>query len=282
MGLHIDGQELQPASGAPGTAITRRRFMRATAAGGTGPGPGTGRSTSLARRPSAGGEADAIYGLFGIQANPGFQIFPYLWGGDLWPKDLYAQGIAQSSLWTTPPVPESIQFIQDLAHRHRVIPPQGAPTRPFNMGGSALWMTDARAGSNALKDVTFPWGLAPMPRQVTNKTVAFTNGMMTNKGAQVPEAAWQTIKYITGEEGQVDRIRPTSAPPTRTDAFDPWLDSVQPRTVHQSKALLKEVATGYLASYQDAWPHYVAEATNILPILSPRRLTRSRRWLQCS
>jgi multiple sugar transport system substrate-binding protein len=214
------------------------------------------------------GEPDAVYGLLGIQANPGFQIFPYVWGGDPWPKDLYAQGIAQTSQWTTPQVIEAIQFIQDLAHRHRVIPPQGAQSRPFAMGGSALWMADARGGTSALKDVTFPWGMAPLPRQVTNKTVAFTNGIMANKGAQAPEAAWQTIKYLVSQEGQSDRIKPTFAPPTRTDAFDPWLDAVQPKTVLKTKAALKEVATGSLAAYSDAWPHYVADATTLLPILT--------------
>ena len=37
--------------------------------------------------------------------------------------------------------------------------------------------------------------------------------------------------------------------------------------MHQTKAELKEVATGYLASYSDAWPHFIADATSLMPAL---------------
>ena len=60
------------------------------------------------------GGTTAIYGLFSPIADPWFQIFPNVWGGDPWPKDLYAKGIAQTSNWTSPEVVQSIQFIQDL------------------------------------------------------------------------------------------------------------------------------------------------------------------------
>jgi ABC-type glycerol-3-phosphate transport system substrate-binding protein len=203
-----------------------------------------------------------------MSADPWFQIWPYLWNGDLWTKEFYAQGIAQTSLLTTPPVVESVQHIQDLALKHRVMPAQGAPSRPMNMGGAAMWVAAASSGVNALRDVNFPWGMAPLPRQVTNKTAAYTNGIMANRGTKAPEASWQVIKYIVSQEGQLDRIRSAPAPPTRTDAFDPWLDFVQPRSVHKSKNEVKEVATGYLSSYQDVWGHYVAEYLNILPVLN--------------
>jgi multiple sugar transport system substrate-binding protein len=213
------------------------------------------------------GEADAVYGILGMAANPWFQVWPYLWGGDLWPKDFYAHGMGQTSQLTTSPVVESLQHIQDLALKHRVMPAPGQPSRPFNAGGGAMWITQATAGAIALKDATFAWGMAPLPRQVTNKTVAYTNGIMANKGATAPDAAWQVIKYLVSQEGQLDRIRVAPATPTRTDAFEPWLDFVQPRTVHQSKAEVKEVATGGLASYSDVWPHFIADATSLMPAL---------------
>jgi ABC-type glycerol-3-phosphate transport system substrate-binding protein len=203
----------------------------------------------------------------GMAANPWFQVWPYLWGGDLWPKDFYAHGIGQTSQLTTPPVAESLQHIQDLALKHRVLPAQGQPSRPFNQGGGAMWITQATAGATALKDATFAWGMAPLPRQTTNKTVAYTNGVMANKATGVPDAAWQVIKYLVSQEGQLDRIRVTPATPTRTDAFDPWLDFVQPKTVHKSKAEVKDVATGGLAAYSDAWPHFIADATSLMPAL---------------
>jgi multiple sugar transport system substrate-binding protein len=226
------------------------------------------RMLDIARKSTKNwGEANAVYGILGMAANPWFQIWPYLWGGDLWPKDFYAHGIGQTSQLTTSPVVESLQFIQDLALKQRVMPAQGTQSTAFNTGGGALWITDVRTGAAALKDVTFSWGMAPLPRQVTNKSVAYTNGIMANKAAEAPDAAWQVIKYTVSQEGQLDRIRLTPAPPTRTDAFDPWLDFIQPRTVHKSKGEVKEVATGYLASYSDAWPHFIADATTLMPSL---------------
>ena len=50
------------------------------------------------------GGTTAIYGLFSPIADPWFQIFPNVWGGDPWPKGLYAKGIAQTSNWTSPEV----------------------------------------------------------------------------------------------------------------------------------------------------------------------------------
>ena len=227
------------------------------------------RVLDIARRTTRSwGEADAVYGFVPAVANPWFQIWPYLWGGDLWPREFYAQGIGQTSQLTSQPVAESLQHIQDLALRHRVMPAQGVAARPMNMGGAAMWVQTAQGGIAALKDVTFRWGLAPLPRQVTNKTVSYTNSMMANRASKNPEGAWQVLKYIASQEGQLDRIRITPAPPTRTDAFDPWLDFVQPRTVHRTRGELKEVATGYLSSYSDAWPHFIADATTILAQLT--------------
>jgi multiple sugar transport system substrate-binding protein len=213
------------------------------------------------------GEADAVYGLLGATANPWFQLFPYLWGGDLWPKDFYAHGMGQTSQLTTSQVVESLQYIQDLALKQRVMPAQGQPSKAFNVGGGALWITQTTAGATALKDATFAWGMAPMPRQTTNKTVAYTNGIMGTKGTKAPDAAWAVIKYLVSQEGQLDRIKVTPATPTRTDAFDPWLDYIQPKTVHKTKAEVKDVATGGLASYVDAWPHFIADATSLMPSL---------------
>jgi multiple sugar transport system substrate-binding protein len=226
------------------------------------------RVLDIARRTTKNaGEQNAVYGLTGYTYNPWFQIWPYMWGGDLWPKDFYAKGIGQVSQLTSPPVVASFQHLQDLALRHRVLPAAGAPNQPMNQGGAAMWIQSARAGMPAMQDVTFPWGLAPLPRQVTNRTVCFTNCIMANKSTKVPEGAWQVLKYLASQEGQLDRIRVTPAPPVRLDAYDPWLDSVLPQTVHKTKAELREVTSGYQASFSDPWAHFVADASSIQPHL---------------
>jgi multiple sugar transport system substrate-binding protein len=209
------------------------------------------------------GDPNAVYGLFGIGADPQFQIFSNVWGSDPWPKELYSQGIAQTSNWTSPPVVQALQFIQDLALKHRVMPDQNTKALAFNMGGTAMWLMGVRGAVGQLNNVTFPWGIAPMPRQVTNNTAAFYNGIMANKGGKYPDAAWQTIKYVTSKEANLDRIAAALAPPTRLDAFDPWLDAVLPKTVFKNKAQLKEVTTGFLSAYQNSWSHCAVESTKL-------------------
>jgi multiple sugar transport system substrate-binding protein len=210
------------------------------------------------------GEANAIYGLFSPIADPWFQIFPNMWGGDPWPKDFYAKGVAQASNWTSAEVVQSIQYIQDLALKHRVMPAQGMTPKAFAMGGTAFWLMGVRGGVGQLNAAQFPWGIAPMPRQVTNATASFNNGIMANKGTKVPEAAWQLIKYMTSQEANVERAKLVLAPPTRVDAFDPWLDAVLPKTIFKTKAQLKEVTTGYLSAVRNSWSGAAMDAAKLL------------------
>ena len=127
------------------------------------------------------GEPNAVYGLFSPIADPWFQIFPNMWGGDPWPKDFYAKGIAQTSAWTSPEVVQALQFIQDLALRHRVMPDATAKPTAFAMGGSAFWLMGVRGGVGQLGAAQFPWGIAPIPYRVTNATASFNNGVMANQ-----------------------------------------------------------------------------------------------------
>ena len=222
------------------------------------------RVLDIARRTTRNaGEASAVYGLTGYTYNPWFQLWPYMWGGDLWPKDFYAKGIGQVSQLTSQPVVESFQHLQDLAMRHHVLPAMGEPNQAMNVGGAAMWLQSARTAVPAMKDVNFPWGIAPLPRQVSNKTVCFTNSIMANKTTKVPEGSWQVLKYVASLEGQVDRIRISPAPPVRLDAYDPWVDTVQPQTVHKTKAEFKDVTQGYQGGFSDPWAHFVADATSI-------------------
>jgi multiple sugar transport system substrate-binding protein len=209
------------------------------------------------------GEANAIYGLAGAGADPWFQIFPSDWGGDPWPKEFYAQAIAQTSNWTSAPVVQALQFIQDLALKYRVMPDQNTKAMAFNMGGTAMWLMGVRGAVGQLNNARFPWGIAPLPRQVKNSTVTINNGIMANKGSKAPDAAWQTINYITSKESTLDRITAALAPPTRVDAIDPWLDAVLPKTVITTKAQLKEVTTSALSTYQADWTHTAADWTKL-------------------
>jgi multiple sugar transport system substrate-binding protein len=218
------------------------------------------RVLEIARRTTRSwGQPDAVHGYLPFTQ---FHPWAYLWGGDPWVKEWYARGIARESAWATPAVVEAVQFYQDLALKQQVAPRRGAASRPFAEGGAALWGT-AGWNTSALTQVTlFKWGIAPLPWKTTNKALSFTDGVLATNQTKAPDAAWELIKYLTSREGQLAYSTATARPPTRVDAFDPWLEATMalPGARFASKDRLREVVTGYLGNHVDNWAHYVVDA----------------------
>ena len=210
------------------------------------------------------GEPDAVYGLLpGNLAGNFAHAMPYLWGGDPYPREFYAQGIAQESAWTAPAVVEALQAYQDLALRHRVSPRRGAPSKPWIQGGGALWCSlgwDIFAQLRTMD--SFKWAIAPLPWKTTNRAITFVDCALVSKAAQAPDAAWQLLKYLTGKEGQADYTQATGAPPVRLDALDPWIDATLklPGASFKGREQLNEVVTGFLRDHVDNWAHYTVDA----------------------
>jgi multiple sugar transport system substrate-binding protein len=214
--------------------------------------------TDIARRMTRNwGQEGAVYGYLPFGQ---FHPWAYLWKGDTWAPDFYAHGVSRDSRWTSPEAVESTQFYQDLALRHQVSPRRGAPSAGFAAGGAAMWGTTGWNTSGLLKIDLFKWGIAPIPWQRDNRTLCFTDCVLINKATRAPEAAWALVKYLTSQEGQLDYAKATGRPPTRTDAFDPWLELTFPATGFQNKDQLREVITGYLKNRIDNWAHYVIDA----------------------
>lgn len=205
------------------------------------------------------GQPDAVYGYLPFSQ---FHPWAYLWGGDPWAKEWYARGIGRESQWTSPPVVESAQFWQDLAMKFQIAPRRGAPMKPFREGGAAMWGTTGWDTSQ-LRDLSlFKWSIAPLPWKVTNKALSFTDGVLITNLSKAQDAGWQLVKYLASQEGQLDWSRATLRPPTRTDAFEPWLDTTLglPGADFKNKEQLREVVTGYLRNHIDNWAHYVVDA----------------------
>jgi multiple sugar transport system substrate-binding protein len=208
------------------------------------------------------GQPEAVHGYLPFNQ---FHPWAYLWGGDPWAKEWYARGLAQESAWTTAPVVEAVQFYQDLVMKFQVAPRRGTPAKPFAEGGAAFWGTTGWQTS-ALTSVTlFKWGIAPLPWKTTNKALSFTDGVLATNLTKAPDAAWQLIKYLTSKEGQLDWSKATLRPPTRVDAFEPWLDATLalPGASFKGKDQLREVVTGYLGNHVDNWAHYAVDARQL-------------------
>ena len=207
------------------------------------------------------GQPDAVYGAQVFGGNS-LHAWPYLWGGDPYPKEFYTQGIAQQSAWNAPAVVESVQWYADLSLRHGVAVKRGAPSKPFREGGAAMWLQTGWSVSPDMRDVSlFKWGLAPIPWKTTNKTLSFTDCVLITNATKAQEASWALVKYLTGKEGQLAYGQATGRPPTRPDSFDPWLEqTLKLPGIQMSKENLRQVVTGYLGNHVDNWAHYSINA----------------------
>jgi ABC-type glycerol-3-phosphate transport system substrate-binding protein len=129
------------------------------------------------------------------------QWAPWVWifGGDILNKDNSICILDQG------PAVEGLQFLQDLIHKHKVMPP---PTPAVNtmtaMGNGQLGMAmgiPAEVGRfRAIQGLNFD--IAPMPKQVTRMTSG--GGIAWHMAAGTPNVneAWELQKWVSSKEVQ--------------------------------------------------------------------------------
>ncbi len=213
---------------------------------------------------------DAYYGLLSTTWRAvHIMNWAYPWGGDPWRNDMRTHGIAKDCNWTDRTVMEGLQWLQDLVTRHQVLPREGAPTRPFAQGGAAMWLERGWSASD-LRTAPFRWSMAPNPWKVKNHAVVHNDSIHIASLSKNPDAAWELIKYLASQDGQKDYAKSTGRPPTRVDAFDPWLDQIMalPGASFKSKEALREVATGFLADYENSEDHWIVSVGTLAPLLN--------------
>jgi multiple sugar transport system substrate-binding protein len=208
------------------------------------------------------GTGDAIYGFSGDNQ---FHMWAYVFGGDCWQEDWYAQGISEVPFKATDEVIDGCTFRQDLIHKHNVMPtPSDASAlsqlgNMFKTGRLAIEWTGGWGYWNYDDITAFRWGIAAGPWQETNRVVNWTDCVLAAKDGVSPPMQWALIKYLTGKQGQTQYAQATSTPPTREDAIDPWLDHLAPLVV-LDRDQLKQVGLGYRDNYTDNWAHFVINA----------------------
>ena len=106
----------------------------------------------------------------------------------------------------TPEGREAFQFLVDLAHRHRVMPPPGTqlPPNPFPTGATAMEVSGAftLARNNDFgRQAGFTYDVVRLPRKKTRTTTAtmVENGVAAP--SKVPDAAWELVKFLSSREG---------------------------------------------------------------------------------
>lgn len=200
--------------------------------------------------------------VFGFNAINQFHCWAYVWGKDCWEEEWYARGIHPDPFVLSEEFAASLQFRQDLIHKHKVMPTPSdqaalnAMGNPF-MTSKVAMMWDGGWGYWNYAPITeFRWGAAACPWGATNRVVNWTDSVLAAKASVDPDAAWALISYLTGVDGQTTYAKATNTPPTRDDAMAPWLDHLS-EISGMERGAAEQVALGYRASYTDNWAHFV-------------------------
>lgn len=143
---------------------------------------------------------------------------------------------------------EALQFVTDLALKHKVSPTQTA-LRTLGMGSQQLFMSGKLAmyGSGIWetpifrKITTFEWDVAMFPKSPSGNRGFATGGAgyCILKGTKHPQEAWEVIKCLSGPTGQIIMAEEGLAQPaSRVIAEgEHWAQSPKPP---KNKSMLNE------------------------------------------
>ncbi|HEX2033611.1 MAG TPA: sugar ABC transporter substrate-binding protein [Chloroflexota bacterium] len=163
-----------------------------------------------ARRLTGAGSGGGETFGFGAGAQPGLWGLAYLFGGDFFTKEHYANGVARTSNIASPEVLAAMTARAELMHRHRVYPRPddlraagtSSLTAHFIAGRLGMLFDTGSEWPRIEQEASFDWGVAAAPRQKDNKVVNFLNPLLLSRDSKNPEAAWAFMKWHITEAGQ--------------------------------------------------------------------------------
>ncbi len=149
-------------------------------------------------QPLADGEMQ--YGFYPSDALPAYlpfvaQEMAALWGDDL----LNPQALRLDS----EPVVRAIQWYTDLVLAHRVVPTPAEERRqtgsPIALGRAPMWLgwMSERGGRLDGVEWKFRWGVAPLPKGSTGRTILIMAVYAIPVSAAQPADAWRWIRFLS-------------------------------------------------------------------------------------
>jgi multiple sugar transport system substrate-binding protein len=144
------------------------------------------------------------------------QWAPWVWifGGDVLNTDNTQCVLDQ------PPAVEGLQFLQDLIHKHKVMPPPAAKLNAINAMGSGqlgMGMGIPANLANFRKQAGLRFDVAPMPRKAARLTSGGGVAWHAAAGSADPAAAWELHKMVASTEFQLDECQAdVTAPPRKS------------------------------------------------------------------
>ncbi len=143
---------------------------------------------------------------------------PWVWGngGEVFDKPFEATRCLLEEAKAT----AGLQWYADLVNKHRVAP------RPSEYQGFSVWemfykaparfplvMSGSWRAFPSMKEATFAWDVAPLPRGPAGKDVNITwsGGFCINKASKAIEPAWALLLYMWGPERERETVMQTGA-----------------------------------------------------------------------
>ena len=182
----------------------------------------------------------------------GARIYPWVWqnGGQILDES------RTKCLLDQPPAVEALQFLVDLAARHKVAPrisqEDSRETREwFKAGRVAMFMSGAWDVQVLRRSPTLRWGIAPLPKQKERATLAGTENYAIAATTKHPKQAWELFKFLLSPHSQeVMAAQVDKQPSRRSVAQGAYLHA---KVGYDRRVLVDALGYGKLAPNVPEW-----------------------------
>ena len=150
-------------------------------------------------------DGDGVTDQYGLGTEASLmRLAPFVWqnGGEVVNNPLEPSRLGLDSA----PAAAAMQWFVDLQTVHHVVPDaiaeeaEDSESRFLN-GRTAMFLQSRRIVPS-VRDVTFAWDVAPLPRQVESASVLHSDGYCLPAASAHKDAAWALIEFANGPDGQ--------------------------------------------------------------------------------
>lgn len=157
----------------------------------------------------------------------------WMFGGDWFGPEAYAAGKAVESTMTRP---ENVRAYEEMTYLYANFAAEGPPkgidiVRGFQQGKLGMdwigswkvkqYLTETQAGG-----MGFDWGMAPVPLAESRANTRWVDALFIYSGTPHAEAAWEFVKFATGEYGQALWSELTGDIPARSSVMPVYMDKI--------------------------------------------------------
>jgi multiple sugar transport system substrate-binding protein len=209
-----------------------------------------------------------VYGFLTVgKGDPVLREFSDL----LWENggDYLEQGLKPSRpIWNQPAGVEALTWFQELIWKHKVAPPGTASygweenSQLFAAGQAAMSKQWGPGGTEDPQQskIVGKYAVAPIIKNKTARTTAICHARGVNLYSKSPDAAWEYVKFVTGQDQQLKFSQAQGSRPAHVAALEQARDSAQGVVKQNFEVSLAQAKDGY------TWPLF-PQFSEVQPIL---------------